>query len=51
MIVSGELLPYTTYQQGENPFVIKAGVPAPADLMNFRGAMSSVDAGPHSTPG
>lgn len=55
LILLALLLPYTTYQSGESPFVTffsKIGVPAAGGVMNmvvFTAAMSSLNAGLYST--
>jgi L-asparagine permease len=55
LILLALLLPYTTYQAGESPFVTffsKIGMPAAGGLMNmvvFTAALSSLNAGLYST--
>ncbi|WP_197378393.1 amino acid permease [Mycolicibacterium mengxianglii] len=55
LVLLALLLPYTSYQEGESPFVTffsKIGVPAAGDIMNFvvlTAAMSSLNAGLYST--
>jgi len=55
LVLLALLLPYTTYRQGESPFVTffsRVGVPAAGDIMNFvvlTAAMSSLNAGLYST--
>ncbi|MDT5266332.1 MAG: L-asparagine permease, partial [Mycobacterium sp.] len=55
LILLALLLPYTTYQSGESPFVTffsKIGVPAAGGIMNlvvFTAALSSLNAGLYST--
>jgi L-asparagine permease len=55
LILLALLLPYTTYKQGESPFVTffsRIGVPAAGTVMNFvvlTAAMSSLNAGLYST--
>ncbi|OYN77700.1 amino acid permease [Mycolicibacterium sphagni] len=55
LVLLALLLPYTTYKQGESPFVTffsRIGVPAAGTIMNFvvlTAAMSSLNAGLYST--
>lgn len=55
LILLALMLPYTSYKQGESPFVTffsSIGVPAAGDIMNFvvlTAAMSSLNAGLYST--
>lgn len=55
LVLLALLLPYTTYQSGESPFVTffsKIGVPAAGGIMNmvvFTAALSSLNAGLYST--
>ncbi|AQT78655.1 L-asparagine permease [Mycolicibacterium litorale] len=55
LILLALLLPYTTYKQGESPFVTffsRIGVPAAGTIMNFvvlTAALSSLNAGLYST--
>ncbi|VEG57509.1 L-asparagine permease AnsP1 [Mycolicibacterium aurum] len=55
LVLLALMLPYTSYKQGESPFVTffsSIGVPAAGDIMNFvvlTAAMSSLNAGLYST--